>query len=157
MKMKSAAINIPFGMTNLNLTFARTINCTSGGPLDVCTFCRIFDCDANIHLPSSWIEETPMFSAFSFNINSKDTVMVSIPGEALTELGWQIRNDTADMNFDQTLLAGYSNNHLGYFATPDEYDVGGYESLLTFWGRGTSNMIRNGCKTVANQLKPTKR
>jgi hypothetical protein len=58
------------------------------------------------------------------------------------------------MNFDQTFLVGYTNNHLGYFAPPDEYDIGGYESLLTFWGVGTAEMIRNGVKSVATQVKP---
>jgi len=81
-------------------------------------------------------------------------VIVSVPGEALVELGWQIRNDTKDLEFDQTIIAGYSNNHLGYFATPNEYDIGGYESDLTFWGIKTSGMVRENCKAVATAVAP---
>jgi hypothetical protein len=33
---------------------------------------------------------------------------------------------------------------MGYFATPIEYDVGGYESQLTFWGIQTAANIRRG-------------
>lgn len=44
-------------------------------------------------------------------------------------MGWRggrwVRNDTQAMGFDRTFLAGYSNSHMGYFATPDEYDIGG--------------------------------
>lgn len=50
--------------------------------------------------------------------------------------------------------AGYSNNHMGYFATPNEYDVGGYESQLTFWGRNTSVLVRDGAYQVAKLIKP---
>ena len=48
----------------------------------------------------------------------------------------------------------YSNNHMGYFATPREYEVGGYESLLTMWGEGTADRIRQNVKTVASHVKP---
>jgi hypothetical protein len=88
----------------------------------------------------------------------------------------------AALGFDHTILAGYSNNHMGYFATPREYgafpspmtcapphaphthvpthhamyneDVGGYESQLTLWGRDTAEQIRAGCKTAAVQVVP---
>jgi len=59
--------------------------------------------------------------------------------------------------FDQTLLLGYSNGHMGYFATPNEYNWGGYESQLTFWGEHTADKIRGGCKGVAQQVKPAKK
>jgi hypothetical protein len=52
----------------------------------------ILKCDANIHLPESWVEEYPRFTAFLFQINGVSTGMVTIPGEALVELGWWIRN-----------------------------------------------------------------
>jgi len=152
--MQYASQVIPFGMTNLNITLQRFDNCTSGGPLDICFICIILSCDANVHLSESWLENNPRFTAFSFGINGKTTGMVTIPGEGLVELGWWIRNDTKDLGFDQTFLLGYSNNHLGYFATPNEYDWGGYESQLTMFGIDTAQMIRDGCKTVAQQVKP---
>jgi len=145
---------IPFGPTNLNLTLARLDNCTSGGPLDICTICLILDCDANIHLPASWLEQNPRFTALRFDINGKNVGMVTIPGEALIEVGWWIRNATEKLGFDHTFLLGYSNNHMGYFATPNEYEWGGYESEMTFWGIGTAAKIRDSCLTVAKQVQP---
>lgn len=142
-----------FGPTNLNATLARFDNCTSGGPIDICSFCEAVGCDANIHFYSAWLENDPKFTAFKFSIRGNITVAVSIPGEALVELGWIIRNETQKMGFDQTWLYGYSNNHMGYFATPNEYDVGGYESQLTFWGIQTASMIANGCRTVAQAVR----
>jgi len=90
-------------------------------------------------------------------MGGKITLLVTLPGEPLLELGWEVYNDTLKMGFDTTFLCGYSNNHMGYFATPNEYDLGGYESQMTFWGRDTSEKIRAGCKHVATQIKPTKK
>jgi hypothetical protein len=53
------------------------------------------------------------------------------------------------------LVYRYSNNHMGYFATPNEYEVGGYESLLTMWGEFTAERMRESCKKVAEQVKPS--
>jgi len=145
---------VPFGETSLNITLARFNNCTSGGPLDLCSLCYMIGCDANIHLPESWVEENPRFTAMNINVNGVNTGIVTVPGEPLIELGWWIRNDTQALKFDQTLLFGYSNNHMGYFATPNEYDWGGYESQLTFWGIGTANEIRQACKSVAQRVSP---
>jgi len=147
---------IPFGPTNLNITLQRLNNCTTGGPLDICRICAILNCDENAHLPSSWIAENPVFSAVRIKANNKNTVIVSIPGEALVELGWQIRNDTQDLKFDYTFLQGYTNDHMGYFATPNEYEIGDYEGLLTFWGIDTTDRIRSACKTVASAVVPKK-
>jgi len=146
---------VEFGWTNLNYTLQRFNNCSSGGELDVCTLCAILQCDLNVHMPASWLEDNPRFTAVRFMANGKSTVLVTLPGEPLLELGWWVRNDTLDLGFDQTFLCGYSNSHMGYFATPDEYDIGGYESQLTFWGIDTAAMVRNGSRTVSSQVRPT--
>jgi hypothetical protein len=189
-------------------------------------------------------------------IDGQSTVIVTVPGEALIELGWQIRNDTLRLGFPRTFIFGYStplsfelasrmscriaeviahaikrssgfsvvstiefggllgnrvknippenrdqseqkkktpdqnfvssgkktigrtllnrrgstlrrvipycsayhrstctgNNHMGYFATPNEYNVGGYESALTFWGIETAERIRNCTVDIVRQL-----
>eukprot|EP01100_Stratorugosa_tubuloviscum_P003848 TRINITY_DN1936_c0_g2_i1.p1 TRINITY_DN1936_c0_g2~~TRINITY_DN1936_c0_g2_i1.p1 ORF type:complete len:480 (-),score=253.66 TRINITY_DN1936_c0_g2_i1:80-1519(-) len=143
---------VDFGPTELNATLARFFNCTSGGPLDICSICEVIHCEFNPHLGSAWLEDKPRFTAFRLTINSKDAVFVTLPGEPLLELGWWVRNDTLDLGFDTTFLCGYANNHMGYFATPDEYDIGGYESELTFWGIDTADKVRQGCYLVAEQV-----
>jgi len=145
---------VPFGLTSLNMTLQRFDNCTSGGPLDICSICEILRCDLDLHLDEAWLEQNPRFTAVSFELGGKTTLMVTLPGEPLVELGWQVYNDTLKMGFDNTFLCGYSNNHMGYFATPNEYDIGGYESQLTFWGRETAEKVRASCSMVASKIKP---
>jgi len=145
---------VPFGHTLLNISLSRWDNCTSGGPLDICTLCEAIHCEWNANLNSGWINENPRFTALRFSSGNNHTLFVTIPGEALSGLGWEIRNDSAALGFTTTLLSGYSNDHMGYFATGQEYDVGGYESELTFWGYNTSVLVRNACKLVATQVAP---
>ena len=60
----------------------------------------------------------------------------------------------ADVESTLSSAHSYSNNHMGYFATVREYDVGGYESLLTMWGVGTAEKIRQSMKSTASKIKP---
>jgi len=150
---KAFSQTVQFGLANVNFTLARFDNCTVGGPLDICTICRILDCDIPLHLNAAWLENDPFFTAFSMEILGVTTVMVTIPGEGLVELGWEIYNSTKKMGYDLTFLAGYSNNHMGYFATPDQYDLGGYESQLTFWGINTTAMVLAGFNLVSKKNK----
>jgi len=145
-----ASATVSFGPTDLNATLGRFDNCTSGGPLDICSICEVLDCDLNAHLNEAWIENTPRFTGVLLQQNSETTLIVTLPGEGLVELGWQIRNDTLKMGFPRTFLYGYSNDHMGYFATPNEYDIGGYESQLTLWGIYTAEMVRNGTDLVGS-------
>jgi len=145
---------LDFGLTQLNLTLARVGDCKSGGPLDICSICFFLNCDLNLHLGSAWVETRAKLSAVKITVNNKNFGLISIPGEALTELGRYLYDDMAKLGFDDTFLLGYSNNYMGYFAPPDEYDIGSYESALTFWGINTTVVLRNsiisGAKLVRN-------
>jgi len=43
---------------------------------------------------------------------------------------------------------------MGYFTTPREYVIGGYESVLTFWGIDTADKIRDSAYLVAKSVRP---
>jgi hypothetical protein len=86
-----------------------------GGPLDICTLCQVLDCELNPSLDSNWLENMPRFTAVRFNGNGKNAVLATMPGEPLSQLGFEVRSDLKALGFDTALLAGYSNNHMGYF------------------------------------------
>lgn len=144
-----------FGPVVLNATLERFNNCSSGGPLDICSICRILDCHANPPLQSGWVATTPRFTAVRLDVGSggkSSNIFVTVPGEALLELGWLIRNDTQKLGFTHTFFTGYSQEHMGYFAPPDEYIVGGYESQLTLWGIDTALKVRSQVYQMASKL-----
>lgn len=98
---------VSFGPAIINATLARFDNCTSGGDMDICTICRMIGCALNPDLGSAWLENNPRFSAVRFTIGGTPTVMVTMPGEPLLELGWWVRNDTLNAGYAQTLVLGY--------------------------------------------------
>ena len=110
--------------------------------------------EINGDFQSGWIENVPLFTAVRLDTNDKKAIFATMPGEPLLQLGWWVRNDTLAQGFDTTFLCGYSQAHLGYFATPREYDVGGYESQLTLWGIGTAQKVRESVFSVTSKLAP---
>jgi hypothetical protein len=156
--VKMQSVDVDFGNTNLNLTLQRIINCTQGGPLDICTLCKILKCEDNIHLGPAWIETVAKFTALHWKLDMggsfNEALMLTVPGEALVELGWWIRNDTLQLGFqaNQSWILGYTNNYMGYFAPPDEYLWGDYESIFTLWGIGTAQMVRENAIGIARAV-----
>jgi len=146
---QTASLTRSFAPVQPNWTFDRTLNCTTGGFLDVCTICKYLDCDFDVSFNPSWWDSMPRFTAFSFQLNNIKTLMTSIPGEAIVELGWWLRNDSLLLGFDQHFLVGYTNNYLGYLTTPNEYLIGGYEAMLTLFSINTATMIREGIQYVS--------
>lgn len=157
--LTTASSIVNFGVTQMNLTLARIADCSKGGPLDLCSMCSALHCDLNLHLGSSWLQESPRFSAVAFRVGGTrgaggvTTAIATIPGEAIQELGFNVRDDIAALGFNQSIILGYAQAHMGYFTTAREYVLGGYESELSFWGVHTGDKIRAGCDTVLNQLK----
>jgi len=141
-----------FGSTHMNLTLERIANCTTGGPFNICSICEVIKCAADLRLDATWVENTPRFSGVSITVGGKRTIIATVPGEALIELGGWIKSDGASLGYSQQLIFGYSNNYLGYFTSPREYIVGGYESILTMWGLNTSFLVREGAMTAMKSV-----
>ena len=52
-------------------------------------------------------------------------LLLTMPGEPMVEYGLKLERDIADRA--TPIIVGYANGHLGYIATADSYNVGGYE------------------------------
>lgn len=52
-------------------------------------------------------------------------LLLTMPGEPMVEYGLKLEKDIADRAIP--IIVGYANGHVGYIATADSYDVGGYE------------------------------
>jgi hypothetical protein len=92
-QIETKSVIVKFGKTDMNLTLERVSNCTSGGFLDICGICKFLDCDLNLHLGPEWLQEEPRFTAVKMKVAGTSYGMVTIPGEAIQELGFQIRSD----------------------------------------------------------------
>jgi hypothetical protein len=45
---------------------------------------------------------------------------------------------------------------MGYFTTEKEYQVGGYEGLLSFWGIKTGEMVKNSALKILGKVRQQK-
>jgi hypothetical protein len=59
---------------------------------------------------------------------------VTMPGEPVTALGREIK-DAARNRFPHVFVAGVSNDYLGYFVRPDDYERKGYVTCAAVYGR----------------------
>ena len=63
-----------------------------------------------------------------------DAVLMAVPGEAITELGLQMKRDAAFLGAKHPMIIGLANNAIGYILSFEQYDLGAYESGTSFYG-----------------------
>jgi len=62
-----------------------------------------------------------------------DTMIVTLPGEPVTLLMDHVKS-LSPFPADKTIVVGYSQGHIGYLLTADDWLLGGYEPSINFWG-----------------------
>ncbi len=68
--------------------------------------------------------------------------MFTWPGEATSELGIAVREAAEARGSRDAWILGLTNGHLGYFTSAWDYDLGGYETCVNFYGRDGGEKIR---------------
>ena len=56
-----------------------------------------------------------------------DTALVTLPFEVLVEIGLEIKEKSP---FPHTIFVGLANGAFGYLPTPEQHELGGYETWL---------------------------
>ena len=90
-------------------------------------------------------------SAALLGIRIGATAWVTVPGELQTALGLDVKV-AGDGRFEQTFIAGYSNNHLGYFLTRRDYDRPSYIACGSFYGERGGEVIRDAAVELVHRL-----
>jgi hypothetical protein len=70
-------------------------------------------------------------------------LLLTMPGEPMVEYGFQLENAIQDRAIP--IVLGYSNGNIGYIATADSYEVGGYEP-------GTSRLLPEAELIILEEL-----
>lgn len=82
--------------------------------------------------------------------------LATVPGEASVEMGRRIRAAVArasGVGSKQVVLTGLTDDYLGYFTTPEEYDQQHYEGGFTPYGKFQSNLMREVLADLARRLR----
>ena len=69
-----------------------------------------------------------------------DYLVATMPGELSVLLADKVRA-LSPLDADHTIAIGYSQGHVGYMLTPEDWMLGGYEPSVTFWGPLESEYI----------------
>ena len=154
-QLQSGSIHYDYGMTQLNLTLAREFNCTNGGPLDICTICDILNCDVDVALGPGWIESKAVFGGYSMQIKGKFYGILTVPAEMIYTFGQSLKPQFQKLGFEDVMIVGLTNGYMGYLMTEQEYNVGGYESVMTYWGIQTGRIARDKCHQAMSLVSPS--
>ena len=103
-----------------------------------------------IQLPGELGETEELFMALRLN----DNAFVTVPGEAITEVGYEIQNNVLVDGWDNVFIMGLANGYMGYVVSPSEYDLGDYEACGTLYGRDTGTFVVNRATAVGLSLTP---
>jgi neutral ceramidase len=85
-----------------------------------------------------------------------DRLVVTVPGEATTELGRRtraaVRAATRGAGIGRVVLAGYANEYASYFTTPEEYGAQHYEGGTTVYGPASGPFLTASLAELASRL-----
>lgn len=72
-----------------------------------------------------------------------DLTIVGAPGEMIAELGISIKEELKRQGMDHPVIGGLANEWISYIVTEDEYEQGGYETSVSFYGPGLGEVIQS--------------
>jgi len=103
-----------------------------------------------VRLPDGWLERSFRYQA----IRIDRSVIASLPGEPIHELGLAIKLLGKGQGYEHVLAAGLANGHGSYFTTAREYQVGGYEGLASMFDQGGGAVLVESARRQMERLKP---
>jgi len=89
------------------------------------------------------------FEAEAQTLRLGDLALVGVPGELFVDYGLEIKRRSP---FKHTFIVAYANDYLGYLATPQAWQQGGYEVGLGPWclvsAEGAAEIVREATETL---------
>ena len=89
-------------------------------------------------------------------IHLGDRLMATVPGEMTVEMGRRTRDAleaaAGPLGVRRVVLAGYANEYVHYFTTPEEYEMQHYEGGSTLFGKYSSYVVRDSLADLTAQL-----
>jgi hypothetical protein len=70
-----------------------------------------------------------------------DILLICIPGEPIAAVGLAIEGVARDLGFEYPAVVALTNDSIGYILTPEEYQQGGYESAVSFYGENLGPLL----------------
>ena len=81
-----------------------------------------------------------------------DLLIVGAPGELIAELGLTIKDNLKIRGIKYPVIGGLANEWISYILSEEEYQKGGYESSVSFYGKDLGDVIVRGMMDTAIPL-----
>lgn len=78
--------------------------------------------------------------------------VVGVPGEPTSHLGRAIKAYGMEIGFDEVLVVSHVNGWMGYILDAGDYDRGGYEATLSFYGRDEGEKVVRAAQAALRKL-----
>ncbi|NUN98932.1 MAG: neutral/alkaline non-lysosomal ceramidase N-terminal domain-containing protein [Candidatus Omnitrophica bacterium] len=90
----------------------------------------------------------------SVSLRLGDLVIVGIPGELAAGLGSELGKQVSEAtDARHVLVGGLADEWISYILAPEEYDKGGYEASVSFYGRDLAPTLLSAAREGASTLK----
>ncbi|MHC4830760.1 MAG: neutral/alkaline non-lysosomal ceramidase N-terminal domain-containing protein [Planctomycetota bacterium] len=148
LELDSASETVNMGTPSLFVSSADQ----SSAPAFISNVLAAFPGGIGIAIPmnANFMDNTFRFQAIRMN----DTVLSSVPGEAIHEVGFGIKAKGGQLGFARTIVCGLANGHMSYITTEREYNLRGYESVATLFGPKTGEKVIEACRSVMSRVAP---
>lgn len=81
-----------------------------------------------------------------------DFALVGIPGEMMTALGLKIKQAFHQQNIEHPVICGLTDEYVGYILSAKEYQKGGYEAAVSFYGEILGDVLVNEAVALTRQF-----
>ena len=85
-------------------------------------------------LPRSLLGDAVPGKTVLTEVRFNDMVLLSLPGEAASQIGRTLKDLALARGADRVFLLGYTNNYLAYHPHEEEYFQGTYEAMMCLYG-----------------------
>jgi hypothetical protein len=92
------------------------------------------------------LPKTALFQAWRIG----DAVILASPGEMAHEVGAELRSRFPE---NVVIPASHSNDYIGYVISREEYEQGGYESCMNFYGPGFVDVLIDTLTELGVRMK----
>lgn len=82
-----------------------------------------------------------------------DIAVLGLPAEPTAAIGRQLVATGLRLGYAKTIVVSLVNGWMGYVLAPDDYDKGGYEPRLSFFGRSAAAKLIEAGEKVLEKLK----
>lgn len=81
-----------------------------------------------------------------------DLVIAGVPGELASELGLKIKSGLRQAGIKHPVIGGFANEWISYILPADEYEKGGYEASISFYGPELGRVVVDAVLGNASSL-----